>query len=152
MNFILEQELCHRVIFFSFLCSDQTITIFSRPGILKMAFTCSTGLKEGSNERFVFWGIINTVCRSFFPFLLFRQHFKPSTYFQCDAANVPFNTIASSLQLFTVCSCATHSFCCLVMGLFFFSLQGIARQSIDVSSFACSLGSFVECTVGNRLK
>lgn len=85
----------------SFLCSDQTTTIFSRPGILKMALTCSTGLKV----CFIFlnWtGSYQHSVQIFSPFLLFRQHFKLSTYFQCDAGNLPFNTIASSLQLLTV--------------------------------------------------
>lgn len=67
-----------------------------------MAFTCSTGLKE---VCFIFFKLnweLSTQCADLFPLSPFQTAFQTQYFFQCDAENLPFNTIASSLQLLTV--------------------------------------------------
>lgn len=88
---------------------------------------------------------------AFFPlFLLPEEISKSRIYFQSDAENPPLNTVVSNLQLLPVVD-AVVLFILFGDGVFFL-LQGIASQSIDISSFTCSPGSSLECTVGNQLK
>lgn len=96
---------------------------------------------------------LDTMCRSFVPFLAFAPVWHRRAWFRILKENPSFNTSnindQSATAHKTVCSWI-HLFCCLVIFNFLLqkitsqTLDGVTSSSADISSSTCSLEPFLE--------